>query len=409
MLYAGAWAAGVPAAVDELTVSADPDGLCVVDVAFTTPSLTIDGEPLSFLEAIVVMRDDSLLTTVDNPPAGRKMIYIDTDVPFGRHSYSVYAVNAAGKGAVTSSDCYIGVAPPMPPDGVKAVEAAGNDGVTVSWNIPAQDINGSALSSKYLLFDIYSSIDGAPFHLIASAVKGERYNVPLQRGFIGYAVVAVNDAGTSEMSEVFYTYIGDGASMPYSDNGRHCFIAYGSWKGVPDERSYDFASDGFFSNGLLMCEKVRINCDQAALSFFVGNKYGNAKLDIKAICNGDVYILDSFSLPITDNPFQKVSIPLDRCNGRSIIAQFEAHADSPASFSVSDIQIYDTSSGLQTLSVDNVVNIRGGNIEITSPGSIAIYRIDGIAVATGYGHLTATLIPGVYILITPTVCRKIII
>lgn len=73
MLYAGAWAAGVPAAVDELTVSVDPDGLCVVDVAFTTPGLTIDGEPLTILDAIVVMRDGSLLTSVDNPPPGRKI------------------------------------------------------------------------------------------------------------------------------------------------------------------------------------------------------------------------------------------------------------------------------------------------------------------------------------------------
>ena len=408
MLYAGAWAAGVPAAVDELTVSVDPDGLCVVDVAFTTPGLTIDGEPLTILDAIVVMRDGSLLTSVDNPPPGRKMIYIDTDVPFGRHSYSVYAVNAAGKGAVASADCYIGVAPPVPPAGVKAVEAAGNDGVTVSWNIPAQDINGSALSSKYLLFDIYSSIDGAPFHLIASTVKGESYNVPLQRGFVGYAVIAVNDAGSSEMSEVYYTYIGDGASMPYFDNGRNGFIAYGPWRRDSDGKCYTFESVGQ-SRGLLMFEKVKVDSESAALSFDIFGYNGSANLNVRVISDGEIYNLETIGFPLDGDSSERISIPLHKFVGEHIVTMLEASAENPASVSIKDLRIGEPETSIIVPGVEPAISISCTTVEVSCPGRIEICRLDGVTISSGLDQLSTTLPDGLYLLITSSFCRKIAI
>lgn len=406
--YTGARAAGLPAAVDDLSVSVDPDGLCIVDIAFTSPSTAIDGEPLALLDAIVIMRDDSALISVENPLPGQKMIYVDTDVPFGRHSYRVYAVNAAGQGAVTSADCYIGVAPPMPPAGIKAVESVDNSGVDISWDMPAQDINGSALSSKYLLFDIYSSVDGAPFHPIATNIKGNSYKLPVQRGFIGYSVMAFNDAGASEMSDVFYTYIGDGASMPYSDNGRKGFIAYGSWSRDFDGNCYTFDSAGH-GRGMLMFEKVKVDSESAALTFDISGNNGDATLDVKVVCGGEIYNLEAIRMPLAGDASGCISIPLHQFVGKHIVSMLEASAESSASFSIRDLRIGEPETSLVSPAEVPAISVSGNNVEVSCKGRITICSLDGIIIAAGHKHLTATLPDGFYVICTPTARCKVII
>jgi|GEM_PF-5830131 len=69
----------------------------VADLAWTNPSLNIDGGALTGITKIVLERNDVLVKEFDNPEVGGRMEYTDNEVPeTGNYTYKVYAVTADG-------------------------------------------------------------------------------------------------------------------------------------------------------------------------------------------------------------------------------------------------------------------------------------------------------------------------
>ena len=91
----------VPAAVYNQTPSA-PTAFTVVPASdtelrtllhWTNPATTLDGTPITSIDQVVVLRDNAIIHTVNNPTPGATMDFEDTDVPrFDVFHYAVYVM-----------------------------------------------------------------------------------------------------------------------------------------------------------------------------------------------------------------------------------------------------------------------------------------------------------------------------
>jgi len=76
-------------------------------LAWTNPTETLAGDPLTSIDKIVLLRDGQPLTEFPTVSPGQSMTYTDATVPSaGNHCYSAYAVTSEGNG-MSGSDCDI--------------------------------------------------------------------------------------------------------------------------------------------------------------------------------------------------------------------------------------------------------------------------------------------------------------
>jgi hypothetical protein len=101
--------ADCPAAPDPFT--ATPVGTTLAcNLAWTNPSTTYDGTPLSNISSVVIERNGTPIHTITTGiTVGGNMTWTDNTVPSaGKYTYSVYAVNGSGNGIKATKDAVIG-------------------------------------------------------------------------------------------------------------------------------------------------------------------------------------------------------------------------------------------------------------------------------------------------------------
>ena len=97
-----------PKAVDDLTVVSGKNGSLKANVSFTTPSTTLNGDPLGKISRMELSRDGEFIRAFSNVEAGQKIEYEDeVDAP-AFYEYSVVGINDNGTGDVASVRLYIG-------------------------------------------------------------------------------------------------------------------------------------------------------------------------------------------------------------------------------------------------------------------------------------------------------------
>ncbi|MFW5707132.1 MAG: carboxypeptidase regulatory-like domain-containing protein [Bacteroidota bacterium] len=142
-----------PAAPTDLTVTAAEMGELEATLAWTNPALTFSGETLTELTEINIVRDGTVIHTIDDPVIGATDSYTDNTVTeAGNYSYAVYGVNTAGDGPAVTASTYIGEDVPAAPADVTLV-AVGNDG-ELSWTAPTEGLNGGYLSGDGITYTI---------------------------------------------------------------------------------------------------------------------------------------------------------------------------------------------------------------------------------------------------------------
>ncbi len=329
-------------AVSGLTATPDPDGLKVVDLSFKTPAVK--------LSSITIVRDGEPVKTINNPQSSTSMTFVDENVPNGSHTYTVTSYDAAGNSASAETSCFIGVNRPAVVTGVSVRESNKPQEVIISWNAVDKDIDGKDLPQAYLTYEIYSKDDWGDYSLVAKEIKSTSYTCEVNPGFVNYCVVAHNDEGLSDYSEVFYTYVGEGADMPYKESGTHdhdMFIVsedpYFTW-GIADyyndrlvsidndDRFFSFKTSEYGEDVVpgacdaIMLDKINISSADAALSFYVYRHEGNAnELRVYVISEGKKVLLETVKIDELTivKDWNRVILPLANYNGKSIIPVFE--------------------------------------------------------------------------------------
>lgn len=180
-------------------------------LSWTDPSTDALGNPLGADLRIMVYRDGELVKTVTPQGAGKAETFTDTDVPTGRHTWTLRASNAAGSTLPTSArSAYVG---PDIPEAVDApIALALEDGtVSLRWTAPQKGANKGVIDLAKVTYKI-CRIAGGQTSVVAESVAAtsfvDRNPVPGVSNI--YWILAVNEAGESTFDE--YT-----AAVPMGD------------------------------------------------------------------------------------------------------------------------------------------------------------------------------------------------
>lgn len=224
-----------PGSVTDLVARAGAKGALTAEISFVTPAKTAEGDVLTYIDSVQVMRDGSVIGVIYNPAVGSAQSFTDKDALEGNNVYSVRAFNQSGPGLV--SDCYVvaGNDCPMAPlDGKIADNLDGS--CTITWQpSPTVGVNGGYVSPEDLSYNVirrdvyYDDYATLIIHdeLLEELIKERKAvaQVPVsengeQRAFRNFFIEAVNDKlpdMASEKALTGYIVIGDSYQLPFHD------------------------------------------------------------------------------------------------------------------------------------------------------------------------------------------------
>ncbi len=196
----------VPAAVSDLTVTADPQGVKSVTISFKAPETDLNGVPLTEITKVEILRSDSdePVKVFENVAPGTQLTYTDTPATAGNYTYTVIAYNASGKGEIETATVFCGV---NLPDELSApvviVEDATPGVVTVSWNAVTTDIFGKPLPEGSCTYSVYEfDENGYPTVPVMTGITDTNCTFTAYEGsgqiFVRYYVCPVTESGEGD-------------------------------------------------------------------------------------------------------------------------------------------------------------------------------------------------------------------
>lgn len=213
-----------PASVTDFSATPDPAGKHICTLNFTAPSTTIGGEALTDITKISVLRNRTVVGTINNPEVGSAVEYVDKAVPNGYVSYSIIAYNTAGKGVTYDSDpVYVGVDVPQKPANARIID--NGNSVTISWD-PVTSIgeHGMVVDPSTVIYAIheYDFAGDLSNRIYYGSETSATINYNTSNGdpdLAKWAVIAHSDAGDSGISNVRLA-VGKQYRLPYVETFR---------------------------------------------------------------------------------------------------------------------------------------------------------------------------------------------
>lgn len=208
----------LPAAVTDMKVTPDYDGLLKAHVQFVAPTLDIAGQPLGSLTKIELKRGSEVVKTFDNPQG---LCEFDDEVSeAGRYCYTAVTYGADGEGLSESYTVYVGINKPGMVTNLNIWEE--EDGlVGLSWDAPAVDVDGQPINPALVTYTIADVTAGEPL-IIEEDVTDTTYAVqavaPGQQSFVSYAVFAVTKGGMSTGLQSKVLCVGTPYDCPFTES-----------------------------------------------------------------------------------------------------------------------------------------------------------------------------------------------
>lgn len=196
----------VPGKATDFAVAKAADGSVKATVSFTTPSVTMGGDPLAELTKVVLSRDGEAIKTFDAPATGTKLTHEDVPAESGMHEYSVQCFNSEGAGEAVKASVFVGVDKPAAPANVKLVETANPGEVTITWDAVSTDQYGELINPslvKYYVCEPQNTGYGTSWvPLFEEPITATTYTFQAveagKQDFVQYGVFAETSAGTGQ-------------------------------------------------------------------------------------------------------------------------------------------------------------------------------------------------------------------
>lgn len=256
--------ASTPSAPSNLVVNTRTNGELKADISLTAPTLDLNGQDLTELESVKLMRDGNLIKTFSTPKPGSELTFVDEVPECSRYTYSAIAVNASGESPAVETKAFVGTLEPSDPTGITLVETSTPGEVTIGWTPVTTDIRGNNLDPEFVTYRIYS--EGSQSNLLFSNISGtsktfKALDDTSVQTFVQYSVVAETKGGISNYVYSPLLPIGPAYSTPYHESfaegkASHIFGIYpedyASWSTYTTEDSEIESQDG--DNGFLGSE-----------------------------------------------------------------------------------------------------------------------------------------------------------
>lgn len=409
--------ASTPSAPSNLVVNTRTNGELKADISLTAPTLDLNGQDLTELESVKLMRDGNLIKTFSTPKPGSELTFVDEVPECSRYTYSAIAVNASGESPAVETKAFVGTLEPSDPTGITLVETSTPGEVTIGWTPVTTDIRGNNLDPEFVTYRIYS--EGSQSNLLFSNISGtsktfKALDDTSVQTFVQYSVVAETKGGISNYVYSPLLPIGPAYSTPYHESfaegkASHIFGIYpedyASWSTYTTEDSEIESQDG--DNGFLGSEgsysedtgtfdtgKIDLSgLTTPTLTFYIYNIIGedeanNNELSVSVVHNGNSTLLKTFKMyELSDKDgWVKVEVSLNDYKDQIIqLRLFSHHALLPYIL-IDNIRIDNLNgSGIET-TVDSSTKIYGGTGKIIVTGAngqtLSIFTPDGRLIST---------------------------
>ena len=194
-----------PGMPTDYAVVPDAGGALSAVIAWTCPTVQVDGNPLTDLDEMRLYRDDVLIYTDSNPTIGGVGTYTDAAVPAsGSYTYALFGFNDAGEGIPATATTWVGEDVPAAVENLTLVQTApGELSGTLTWTNPTTGLNGGAFNNAIVGYHITRS-DGVVFEIAGMATSYVDASIPVA-GVYSYNVVAYNiigDGGSTTSNSV---------------------------------------------------------------------------------------------------------------------------------------------------------------------------------------------------------------
>lgn len=214
-----------PAAVGDLKAEGATNGSRLATISFNVPSTDLAGDELTSnkaVTAIEISRDgENIATLTENIAAGTAVNYTDDSetLTFGKHTYSVVAENAYGKGAISEAEVFVGANRPVAPASALMLEDGNTGKVTISWEAVTTDINGNTILPEAVTYRVIDRL----YNTVAENLTKTSISVDAveagKQAFCQFAVYAVTAGGESEkMAATAYKPVGTPYSTPWNES-----------------------------------------------------------------------------------------------------------------------------------------------------------------------------------------------
>lgn len=192
-----------PGLATNLTATPDASGALKCTVAFNAPDKTMNGQTLSSLTKVELLRGDEVIETFDAPAVGAPLSYEDTAAPQGNVTYTVIGYNDEGAGLKASVTTFVGFDLPSPVESA-TIQTTDTEGqVIVSWTPVTIDINGLTLPAGEVTYKLVKA-EGNALVTIAENLTGESYTYQAvaagEQDFVQVGVQAVTSAGEGDLA-----------------------------------------------------------------------------------------------------------------------------------------------------------------------------------------------------------------
>ena len=190
---------GAPAAPSDLVVLPDDMGGLSVDLSWTNPDLTFDGDPLTELMEMRVYRNDVLVYTDDSPTIGGASTWTDNTVsPAGMYNYAVRGYNSDGEGPAASEEVWVGEDVPNAVTDLTLSDVSTRELMAqLDWTNPTEGMHGGYFSgvTGYLI----ERNDGAEFDIPGPATQWIDDTIA-GAGIYSYSVIPYNNSGSGPIA-----------------------------------------------------------------------------------------------------------------------------------------------------------------------------------------------------------------
>lgn len=227
-----------PKAVENVTATPGANGALTATLAFTAPTETFGGDPLTEDVTVTAYRNDAVVGTTTCTPGGTGAI-VDNNAVNGVNKYVLVTSNSAGNGDMYEISCYVGVDIPASVTNIKFTTAEDNMSSVMTWDVPV-GAQGGYINPEELIYTIYvPTSDGyniTPVDETTELSYEITTNSSTLEGY-SYYVSAKNSAGESD-AYGGSVVLGKPYTLPFVEQLEGTTLVNSPWYTYSDNSSY---------------------------------------------------------------------------------------------------------------------------------------------------------------------------
>ena len=236
---------GAPAAPTNLAIIPDAGGVLSCALSWTNPSLDVSGETLTELTEIQILRDGTVVHTMNNPTIGADASWTDTGMSApSMITYQVMGVNSNGDGIPASGNAWVGE--DVPAAVTELVLTENNFNGRLTWTNPTTGMHGGPFNNPITGYRLVRS-DGEVINVDGMMTMYDDTTIEFG-GTYYYEVSAVNASGVGAPAVSNACAILTPGTMVYADFETGAMPEGWTEEFVSGSSSWIFQAGGYSGN-----------------------------------------------------------------------------------------------------------------------------------------------------------------